>query len=71
MYNVFVLCPVLIAFRLTCAHINKGHEEGGKGRGREGNKGKSKIKGGMAKSKGGKDKGNGGWVTRVRVTEEG
>ena len=60
MYNVFVICPVLIALCLTCAHINKGHEEGGKGRGREGNKGKSKIKGGMAKSKGGKGKGNGG-----------
>ena len=42
---VFVLCPALIALCLTCTHINKGHEEARKGRGREGNKGKSKIKG--------------------------
>ena len=68
MCNVFVLCPVLIALCLTCAHINKGHEEGGKGRWREGNKGKSKIKGGMAKRKG---ESRGGRVARVRVTEEG
>ena len=36
-------------------------------RGREGSKGKSKSKGGMARSRG---KSKGGWVARVRVREE-